>query len=38
METPTNAGDWRLALRREASGSARWQALWDATVALRQTH
>ncbi|RBF35465.1 DNA-binding response regulator, partial [Xanthomonas oryzae pv. oryzae] len=25
METPTNAGDWRLALRREASGSARWQ-------------
>ncbi|RBB24810.1 DNA-binding response regulator, partial [Xanthomonas oryzae pv. oryzae] len=22
METPTNAGDWRLALRREASGSA----------------
>ncbi|RBG31444.1 DNA-binding response regulator, partial [Xanthomonas oryzae pv. oryzae] len=27
METPTNAGDWRLALRREASGSARWQAL-----------
>ncbi|RBE25972.1 DNA-binding response regulator, partial [Xanthomonas oryzae pv. oryzae] len=23
METPTNAGDWRLALRREASGSAR---------------
>ncbi|RBG20084.1 DNA-binding response regulator, partial [Xanthomonas oryzae pv. oryzae] len=26
METPTNAGDWRLALRREASGSARWQA------------
>ncbi|MBB3812368.1 DNA-binding CsgD family transcriptional regulator [Xanthomonas arboricola] len=36
METPTNAGDWRLTLRREASDSARWQALWEAAVALRQ--
>ncbi|MCD0279527.1 response regulator transcription factor [Xanthomonas melonis] len=35
METPTNAGDWRQALRREASDGARWQALWEATVALR---
>ncbi|GAE55146.1 two-component system regulatory protein [Xanthomonas arboricola pv. pruni MAFF 301420] len=36
METPTNSGDWRLTLRREASDSARWQALWEVAVALRQ--
>ncbi|PPT75221.1 helix-turn-helix transcriptional regulator [Xanthomonas arboricola pv. populi] len=36
METLTNAGDWHLTLRREASDSARWQALWEAAVALRQ--
>ncbi|MEB1658167.1 response regulator transcription factor [Xanthomonas campestris pv. campestris] len=35
METPTNAGDWRLALRRDASDSARWQALQEASAALR---
>ncbi|MCC4618661.1 response regulator transcription factor [Xanthomonas cassavae CFBP 4642] len=38
MESPINAGDWRQALRRDASDSARWQALWEATVALRQAH
>ncbi|WP_372391657.1 response regulator transcription factor [Xanthomonas sp. NCPPB 3582] len=37
MDTPISAGDWRQALRREASDGARWQALWEAAVALRHT-
>ncbi|KAB7765193.1 helix-turn-helix transcriptional regulator [Xanthomonas maliensis] len=36
MQTPTNAGDWRQSLRREASASARWQALLEMTQVLQQ--
>lgn len=36
MHPPSNAGQWREALRRDAADAARWQAVAAAAAALRE--